>query len=185
MLHIHLDFSHLAHHPPHPPPSFHLVPSFTFSAVHPRAESEASVGVWTNTDNLCQVLMGRSEESTSPRANRSVTGRREGGWEWEKKNCKQLETLRILGERSRDGSADIRMSAISICCLWDLFRKGKKNKGNRGRVPGGENTLCHNYIQCSSTMDRFFINCWSPTRSGQFPEKEDALREFISEALVR
>lgn len=47
-------------------------------------------------------------------------GGREGGNE-RKKNCKQMETLRILGERSRDGSADIWMFAISICCLWDLF----------------------------------------------------------------
>lgn len=58
-------------------------------------------------------------------------GGREGGKE-RLKNCKQMETLRILGERSRDGSADIWMSAISICCLWDLlceaWQKGAEDK---------------------------------------------------------
>lgn len=52
---------------------------------------------------------------------------REGGKEC-LKNCKQVETLRILGERSRDGSADIWMSAISICCLWDLFSEARQRE---------------------------------------------------------
>lgn len=65
--------------------------------------------------------------------------RREGGSE-SKKNCKQMETLRILGERSKDGSADIWMFAFSICCLWDLFLR--QSIRNRGRVPGGKKSLC-------------------------------------------
>ena len=49
---------------------------------------------------------------------------RDGGSESEK-NCKQTETLRILGEGSRDGSTDMWMFAISIWCLWDLFSWGR------------------------------------------------------------
>lgn len=59
-------------------------------------------------------------------------GREGGGVRSKKENCKQMETLRILGERSRDGSADKWMFAISICCLWDLFFWGRA-EGNRGR----------------------------------------------------
>lgn len=61
-----------------------------------------------------------------------IGAEQDGGWEAEierKKNCKQTETLRILVERSRDGSADIWMFAISIRRPRDLVSEaGQKQK---------------------------------------------------------
>lgn len=150
------------------------------SAVHPKAESEASVGVWTNTGSLCQVLMGRSEETpstTTPRANRSWAGRGGGRLGVCKKNCKQMETLRILEERSRDGSADIWMFAISICCLWDLFSEAEQ----RGTEEEYQEEKKSPYILYFHVMDGFFISCF--VSDSTWMASGEMIKEFISEAF--
>lgn len=87
-------------------------------------------------------------------------GGREGGNEC-KKICKQTETLRILGVGSRDGSADIWMFAIFICCLWDLFG----GRAKRTEEPGVQKSL-HTQSELSC-MDGCFISCLSLTQQGQ------------------
>lgn len=80
------------------------------SAVLPKAESEATVGVWTNMGSLCQVLIEGSKatpSTTTLTANRSRAGLEGGRSGLNEKNCKQMEKLRILEEQSRDGSVDI------------------------------------------------------------------------------
>lgn len=135
MLHIQPDlYIQLSHLRPTGLPSLHLVLSFTFSAVLPKAESEATVGVWTNMGSLCQVLIEGSEEipsTTTLTANRSRAGWEGGRLGLNGKNCKQMEKPRILEERSRDGSADIWMFAISNCCLWDLFLRHSAERSRR------------------------------------------------------
>lgn len=65
-----------------------------------------------------------------------------------------METLRILEKRSRDGSTDIWMFAISICCLWDLFFL-KQSKGNRVKCTRRINLDFY-------AMDGFLISCFIP-----------------------
>lgn len=88
-----------------------------------------------------------------------------------------METLRILGERSRDGSADIWMFAISICCLWDLFLR--QCRGNRGRVPGGKNPLVSLDTFCTFLRrDGFFISCLCLNATWTASEKRIHLMNF-------
>lgn len=73
-----------------------------------------------------------------------IGAEQDGGWEGgieRKKDCKQTKTLRISVERSRDGSADIWMFAISICCLWDLFWRQGKGK-REGKKPSERELIC-------------------------------------------
>lgn len=79
------------------------------------------------------------------------------------RNCKQMETLRILGERSRDGSADIRMSAISIWLPMGPFPR--QGKGNGGRLPRGEKSLL--VPDAFSSSDGFLHMLYMSDQAGQ------------------
>lgn len=75
-----------------------------------------------------------------------IGAEQDGGWEGEierKKNCKQTETLRILGERSRDGSADIWMFAVSIRRPRDLFLRQGESKRRKKELQC--ELICHGW----------------------------------------
>lgn len=93
-----------------------------------------------------------------------------------------METLRILGERSRDGSADIWMSAISICCLWDLFSEARRReqkinsrRRRRRKWRRGSRRKKKNPAQAElflGWMDTCFISCLALAQQGQLFKKQ-------------
>lgn len=138
--------------------------SCAYSVVHPKAESVASVGAWTNTGSLCQGLMGRSKETpstTTPRANRRQPKPREGGSD-SKMNCKQMETLRILGERSRDGSSWY----MDVCYFyllptgpffWGRVKEQRKSTRRKKCVPVTETHSVLFFAMMEVFLNKLFV----------------------------